>query len=50
MRPHDIARAIRNLLAYLRTNGLSIEDEFHILNHYRWTALPAAARPATIPE
>jgi hypothetical protein len=34
MRPHDIVRAIRNLLAYLLANGLSIDDEFHVLNHY----------------
>jgi predicted nuclease of predicted toxin-antitoxin system len=35
MRPHDIVRAIRNLLAYLLANGLSIADGFHILNHWR---------------
>jgi hypothetical protein len=35
MKPHDIVRAIRNLLAYLLANSLSVGDEFHILNHYR---------------
>jgi hypothetical protein len=35
MRPRDILRAIRNLLAHLLANGLSNADEFHILNHYR---------------
>jgi hypothetical protein len=35
MKARDIVRAIRNLLAYLLANSLSINDEFHILNHYR---------------
>jgi hypothetical protein len=31
LRPRGIVRAIRNLLA----SGVSIEDQFHILNHWR---------------